>query len=60
MKEVLSVKEAAVIMAVTPAALREYLKQGVIPGKKVGKQWRILRSELMEALKPDNPAKGII
>lgn len=56
MEEVLSVKEAAAIMAVTPAAMREYLKQGVIPAKKVGKQWRILRSALMEALKPDNPA----
>ena len=56
MEEVLSVKEAAAIMAVTPAALREYCKQGVIPAKKVGKQWRILRSALMEALKPDNPA----
>lgn len=56
MEEVLSVKEAAAIMGVTPAALREYLKQGVIPAKKVGKQWRILRSELMAALRPDNPA----
>ena len=54
MEEVLSVKEAAAIMAVTPAALREYLKQGVIPGRKVGKQWRILKNELIEALKPNN------
>jgi len=54
--EVLSVKEVAELLNLTEEIVREYLREGIIPGRKLRKEWRILRSALMAALKPDNPA----
>ena len=46
MANILTVEEVAQKLKVKPFTVREYLKKGIIPGKKIGKQWRILDSEL--------------
>lgn len=41
MNEVLTPEEAAAILKVTPRTVYEWLKKGRIPGRKIGKVWRI-------------------
>ena len=43
---VLSVEEVAEILGLSLAAVRRLLLRGELPGRKVGKRWRILRAEL--------------
>ena len=38
--------EAAVTLGVSPATLRRWVSEGRVPARKVGKQWRIRRSDL--------------
>jgi excisionase family DNA binding protein len=46
MDEILSVAEAARILGVTPNTVRLRLGKGAMPGKKVGRDWALLRSEV--------------
>lgn len=41
----MSVDEVAGELGITPRTVREYCKTGQIKGCKVGREWRILRSE---------------
>ena len=52
--EVLSVKEVSELLNLTEEICREYLRAGVIPGRKLRKEWRVLRSELLDWLKSGN------
>ena len=42
---VMTVEEAAAILKLSPKTVREHCKTGLIKGTKVGRTWRILRSE---------------
>lgn len=46
MARILTVDEAAKKLHLTPYTVREYLKSGKLPGRKLGKSWRILENEL--------------
>jgi excisionase family DNA binding protein len=48
--EVLNVKEAAEFLRVERHVVYSLASQGKLPGKKVGKQWRFLKSRLMTYL----------
>lgn len=37
----------AVVLGANPEVVRRYLASGVIKGFKVGREWRILKTELM-------------
>jgi len=50
-KKYLTVKQAADILQVDPRTLRRYLKEGEIPGIKLGNRWRIDRDDLDEFMK---------
>ncbi len=49
-KETLTVPEVAEMLNITKPGVYKWLKDGVIPGYKLGSTWFILRDELKEAL----------
>ena len=50
--DVLLVEDLADVMRVTPAAVRALIRQGTIPGRKLGKRWLISRIEFLRSLTP--------
>ena len=44
--QVLGVEDVASILGLSLAAVRRLLLRGELPGRKVGKRWRILRTRL--------------
>lgn len=44
--EVLTPEEVAEILKVTPATVRKLLRDGELPGRKIGKSWRVTRQAL--------------
>jgi excisionase family DNA binding protein len=49
-REVLNADQAADFLGLNPYTVREKARAGEIPGRKVGKEWRFLRSALLEWL----------
>jgi excisionase family DNA binding protein len=45
---VLNTTEAAELLRIRPKTLREWVKLGRVPGRKVGKDWRFSRAQLLE------------
>jgi excisionase family DNA binding protein len=50
-KEVMNTEETAEFLGLKPFTIREYAKQGVIPAKKLGKQWRFVKADLLDWLR---------
>ena len=50
----LTVEDAAQRLAVTPYTLREWLKAGHVRGAKIGRQWRVPESALIELAQGNN------
>ncbi len=50
-KEVLNSEEAADLLGVKPFTVRTYARRGVIPGKKLGNEWRFVKNDLMAWLR---------
>ncbi len=48
--DVLDVPGAAVLLAVSPATVREQARMGRMPGRKVGREWRFSRQALLDWL----------
>ena len=48
--ETVGTTEAAGILNVSPATLRRWVGEGRVPARKIGKQWRIKRSDLGSAV----------
>lgn len=46
-KDVLNVDDAAELLSVSPWTVREQARQGHLPGRKVGKEWRFSRVALL-------------
>lgn len=51
LERTLSVQDTADLLGMTKPGVYKWLKDGVIPGYKVGSTWFILRDELKETLK---------
>ncbi len=49
-KEVLNVEEAAEFLGFAPYTIREKAREGQIPGRKIGGEWRFSRRRLLEWL----------
>ena len=47
--EFIDCDEVARILKFTPQHIRRLAEDGVIPGKKYGREWRFLRSELLRS-----------
>ena len=46
MSRILTVEEAARKLQMSTKVVREYLRVGKLPGRKIGRAWRILESDL--------------
>jgi len=54
-REVLTATEAAEFLRLTPYAVRSLARRGVLPGRKVGKEWRFYRPDLVSWLRGEGP-----
>ncbi len=51
LKPILTLKEIANYLDVSPTSIYRYIKQGKIPVTRVGKQWRFRKTRIDEWLK---------
>jgi excisionase family DNA binding protein len=56
-KEVLNVEETAEFLGFAPYTIREKAKEGEIPGRKIGGEWRFSRRQLLEWIEEDSRPK---
>jgi len=45
--DILSARQAAVLLGVTPAIVYRLLHRGDLPGRRMGRQWMILRRDVL-------------
>ncbi|MFI5329616.1 MAG: helix-turn-helix domain-containing protein [Desulfobaccales bacterium] len=50
-KEVLNTEEAAKLLGCSAYTIREHAKKGLIPGRKLGKEWRFYKPDLLAWLR---------
>ncbi|MCX6346307.1 MAG: helix-turn-helix domain-containing protein [Armatimonadetes bacterium] len=57
MARILTVEQVAEKLQVKPLTVREYLRKGKIPGRKLGRSWRVVETDLEWFLsgKPSTP-----
>ena len=46
MARILTVEQAAEKLQLTPKTLRKLLKEGKMPGRKVGRAWRVVETDI--------------
>jgi len=49
-REVLTTEEAAALLRVSSRTVLALARDGILPGEKVGRAWRFLRSDLLQYL----------
>ena len=49
-EDILTVKDAAQLLGVSTYTIMEYARRGVLPGRKLGRSWRFIRTELEDAI----------
>lgn len=54
-KAVWTVEDVAAFLDVTPDTVRDQARHGLLPARKVGKEWRISRRAVMEWLEGLDP-----
>jgi len=47
-KEILNIDEAAVLLGVSTKTFAKVLREGEIPGRKIGREWKFARRALIE------------
>jgi excisionase family DNA binding protein len=55
--EVLTVEQVAEYLQIPVQTVRQHLRNRELPGRKVGKVWRVLRSELEAWLRQPEPVE---
>ena len=58
MSRILTVTQAAEKLQLSEEVVREYLRAGKIPGRKIGKAWRIVESDLEEWIHGGQPEEA--
>ena len=53
-QEILNAEEAAQVLGISARLVLKLARDGEIPGKKLGREWRFLRSALRRSLGEDN------
>jgi excisionase family DNA binding protein len=53
-KDVLNAEEAAEFLGFNPYTIREKARLGEIPGRKIGREWRFSRRQLLEWVEGGN------
>jgi len=52
--DVMTVQDASIRLGYSQRHLRRLLRDGILPGRRLGRRWVILRGPLLAALAPDN------
>jgi hypothetical protein len=50
-EDVLTVADVAALLDLKPYTVKEYARRGILPRRKLGRNWRFLRPELELAIK---------
>lgn len=60
--DIMSVDEAAEYLKVSKGYMFQLLREGKIPGRKLGRAWRIIKADIADALRslPPNDRKKIL
>lgn len=53
-KDILTTEEAANYLQVQPITIREWAREGNIPAKKIGRQWRFSKRVLLEWIESED------
>lgn len=53
-KDVMNVEETAEFLGFAPYTIREKARDGEIPGRKIGGEWRFSRRRLLEWIEEDS------
>jgi len=46
MGQILTIEQAAEMLQLNPQVVRQYLREGKLPGCKIGRHWRVLEDEV--------------
>lgn len=57
--EVLTADEAASLLRVSSKTVLSLARTGALPGEKVGRAWRFLRSDVLSYVRGANDTKGV-
>ncbi len=53
MPEILTLEETAKMLRMNPVTVRGYLRDGKLRGRKIGKAWRVLESDVIAFIRGD-------
>lgn len=56
--EVLTTEEAAALLRVSTKTVLQLVRSGSMPGEKVGRAWRFLKSDVLTYVRGTGEAKG--
>lgn len=59
MARILTVEQAAEKLQLTPKTTRKLLKEGKMPGRKVGRAWRVVETDLEKWVGGEQPVQPI-
>lgn len=57
-KEILTIEEVAEMFSVTKRTIYSLVNENILPGVKIGGQWRFLKKDLMKIFNNDKPIKS--
>ena len=52
--DILTIEEAAIYLKLSQATVRNLLKKDELPGRRIGKQWRLTRRSLLDYVDEKN------
>lgn len=50
-QDILTVSETAELLGLSTYTITDYARRGLLPGRKLGRSWRFIRSELEDAVR---------
>lgn len=58
MGNILTIEQVAEMLQLNPQVVRQYLREGKLPGRKVGRHWRVVEEELTEYVRKGSQASA--
>ena len=52
MARILNTKQAAEKLQVRPITVRRYLCKGLLPGRRIGRDWRVVETDIEDPVSP--------
>lgn len=58
--EVLTADQVARVVSASPAQVRRWAAQGVIPGRQLGSRWRFSKTQLEQLIREGTPPESVV